>query len=160
MDNSLNSLEFKRIDGATHLNEAKELFVEYSRSIGVSLCFQGFDEELDSLPGKYSPPTGSLMLAFVDGKAAACAALRFVSEEICELKRVYVRYDYRGLGLGREIVEIMIEEAKALGYGYIRLDTLPTMTSAQKLYRSLGFHEIAPYIFNPHEGSLYMELKL
>ncbi|MBP1918035.1 GNAT family N-acetyltransferase [Youngiibacter multivorans] len=158
IDNSI--IEFKDVEGRNHLDDAKELFVEYSRSIGVSLCFQGFDEELDSLPGKYSPPKGSLILAYVDGSAAACAALRYISDEICELKRVYVREEIRGLGLGREIVVRMIEEAKALGYGYMRLDTLPSMTSARKLYFSLGFHEIEPYIFNPHEGTLYMELKL
>lgn len=153
-------IEYLRVDGSDHLNDASDLFMEYSRSIGISLCFQGFDEELDGLPGKYSPPKGSLMLAYIGGRAAACAALRFVSDDICELKRVFVRDAYRGTGLGREIVERMIEEARTLGYGYMRLDTLPSMTAAQKLYFSLGFHEIEPYIYNPHKGTLYMELKL
>lgn len=162
MDNETGKtiIEYLRVDGSDHLNDARDLFMEYSRSIGINLCFQGFDEELDGLPGKYSPPKGSLMLAYIGGRAAACAALRFVSDDICELKRVFVRDDYRGTGLGREIVERMIDEARTLGYGYMRLDTLPSMTAAQKLYFSLGFHEIGPYIYNPHEGTLYMELKL
>lgn len=154
------NIEYIRVYGHDQLDDAQELFMEYSRSIGISLCFQGFDEELDSLPGKYSPPKGSLMLAYVGGRAAACAALRYVSDDICELKRVFVRDDFRGSGLGRGIVSRMIDEARALGYGYMRLDTLPSMAAAQKLYFSLGFHEIEPYIYNPHKGTLYMELKL
>jgi len=154
------TIEYIRIDGGDHLNDVKDLFMEYSRSIGISLCFQGFDEELDSLPGKYSPPNGSLILAYFRGSAAACAALRYVSDDICELKRVFVRDAFRGSGLGREIVLRMIDEARSMGYGYMRLDTLPSMTAAQKLYRSLGFHEIEPYIYNPHKGTLFMELTL
>ncbi len=142
------------------LDEIKKLFIEYVQSLGVDLSFQGFQEELQSLPGKYAPPDGILLLAEVEGKAAGCVALRKIDQDICEMKRLYVRPAYRGLGIGKSLVERIIREGSRLGYGFMRLDTLPSMGNAQSLYQGFGFYDIEPYIFNPVEGTRYMELKL
>jgi len=154
------NIEFKYITGQDMLEKVKELFLEYAQSLNVDLCFQNFEEEFKSLPGKYGPPDGLLVLALVDGKAAGCVALRKISETVCEMKRLYVRNQYRGLGIGRRLVNIVIENASKMNYQYIRLDTLPTMKSAQSLYESLGFYDIESYVYNPIEGARYMELKL
>lgn len=148
------------VDSREDLVHIKELFIEYAKSLGVDLSFQGFEEELKSLPGKYSEPEGSIVLALVGEKPAGCAALRRITEQICEMKRLYVRDEFRGVGLGRELADRIIERAKELDYKYIRLDTLPTMERAQDMYRDMGFYEIEPYIFNPVEGTKYLEKKL
>lgn len=148
------------VDSGEDLVHIKELFIEYAKSLGVDLSFQGFEEELKSLPGKYSEPEGSIVLALVGEKPAGCAALRRITEQICEMKRLYVRDEFRGVGLGRELADRIIERAKELDYKYIRLDTLPTMERAQDMYRDMGFYEIEPYIFNPVEGTKYLEKKL
>lgn len=148
------------VDSGEDLVHIKELFIEYAKSLGVDLSFQGFEEELKSLPGKYSEPEGSIVLALVGEKPAGCAALRRITEQICEMKRLYVRDEFRGEGLGRELADRIIERAKELDYKYIRLDTLPTMERAQDMYRDMGFYEIEPYIFNPVEGTKYLEKKL
>jgi GNAT superfamily N-acetyltransferase len=144
-----------------HIEEARSLFLEYGRSLGFSLCFQSFDEELKSLPGAYAPPSGRLLLARYADHAAGCIALRKIEAGICEMKRLYVRPEDRGLGLGRMLVERLIAEARVIGYGSMRLDTIASaMKDAIALYRRMGFVEIAPYSSIPIESALWMELLL
>lgn len=144
-----------------HLEQARSLFLEYGRSLGFSLCFQSFDEELKNLPGAYGPPSGRLLLARYADHAAGCIALRQLQAGICEMKRLYVRPEDRGLGLGRILVERMIAEARSIGYERMRLDTIASaMKDAIALYRRVGFVEIAPYSSIPIESALWMELLL
>src|SRR5262249_25237300 len=128
--------------------------------LSFDLCFQGFESELASLPGDYSPPAGALLLARVDGEPVGCAALRRIDAATGELKRLYVRPGHRGLGLGRRLTETAVEAARERGYRRLRLDTTPEMAAAQDLYRSLGFREIAAYRENPVAGVRYLELDL
>ena len=144
-----------------HIEQTRALFLEYAASLGFSLCFQSFDEELKSLPGAYAAPSGRLFLAQYEGQAAGCVALRKLEGMICEMKRLYVRVAYRGKGLGRILVERVIAEARGIGYEHMRLDTVAaSMQDAIELYRRMGFKEIAPYRENPIAGALYMELLL
>ena len=141
--------------------QARDLFREYGASLGFPLCFQNFEEELATLPGKYAFPAGRLLLAFVDGAPAGCGALRPLNRDACEMKRLYVRPEYKGQGIGRQLAERLIAEAKLIGYTLMRLDTIPTqMMEASRLYLALGFHEIPPYYNNPQPGVSYMELLL
>lgn len=153
-------IEFQWVSGESRLNDVRELFSEYEQSLDIDLDFQNFAAELQSLPGKYAPPEGALVLAGVNGQAAGCIALRKISEDICEMKRLYVRDTYRGCGLGRKLAALILEEAKRLGYSHIRLDTLDTMKPAQGLYLSQGFYDIEPYVYNPVKGARFMELRL
>jgi ribosomal protein S18 acetylase RimI-like enzyme len=139
---------------------ARELFVEYASSLGTDLCFQHFEQELASLPGAYAPPRGRLLLGRADEELAGCIAMRPLSEDICEMKRLYVRPACRSRGTGRRLVESIIQAAKDVGYDRMRLDTLPEMAAAQRLYRELGFHPIAPYCQNPIKGTEFLELVL
>jgi ribosomal protein S18 acetylase RimI-like enzyme len=139
---------------------ARRLFEEYAVSLGVDLCFQGFEVELATLPGSYAPPEGRLLLASHGTETAGCVALRRLEQEICEMKRLYVRPAFRGLGVGRMLVEEITREARIAGYRRIRLDTLPTMATALALYRQLGFREIPPYRSNPVERTFFLELQL
>ena len=142
------------------MNHVRALFSEYASSLGFDLSFQDFRTELDGLPGDYEPPAGCLLIAVEDGRVVGCCALRKLSGDTCEMKRLYVRDDFRGRGIGRTLAEAMIGEARKKGYGKMRLDTVPSMTEAISLYRALGFREIMPYRFNPIKGALFMELDL
>jgi ribosomal protein S18 acetylase RimI-like enzyme len=143
------------------IEAARELFLEYARSMGFSLCFQGFDKELAALPGDYALPQGRLLLAWSAGELAGCVALHALPGNFCEMKRLYVRPAFRGMGLGRSLAGRAIAEARVIGYTRMRLDTVATlMKAAVALYRQLGFVEIAPYRANSVEGALCMELKL
>jgi putative acetyltransferase len=142
---------------------ARELIMEYAAWLEFKLCFQGFDEEINTLPGKYAPPAGRLLLALWDGKPAAVIALRPLGDtvEICEMKRLYVRDAFRGHGIGRVLAERLIAEAAEIGYTSMRLDTVPgKMDRAIAMYRELGFTEIAPYYNTPVGQTLFMELAL
>ena len=141
--------------------QARDLFREYGASLGFPLCFQNFEEELATLPGKYAFPAGRLLLAFVDGAPAGCGALRPLNRDACEMKRLYVRPGYKGQGIGRQLAERLIAEAKLIGYARMRLDTIPAqMMEASRLYLALGFQEIPPYYNSPQAGTSYMELLL
>ena len=138
---------------------ARRLVEEYAASLGVDLCFQDFDQELASLPRQYGAPEGAFLLAERDGVLLGCVALR-KWQDGCEMKRLYVRPEGRGLGIGRVLAESIVDEARRLGYETMRLDTLPSMTQAQGLYAALGFRPVAPYRHNPVAGTTFMELKL
>ncbi len=139
----------------------RELFLEYSQSLGFSLCFQSFDEEIAGLPGDYAPPEGRLILVTFETQAAGGVALHKIEDHVCEMKRLYVRPQFRGKGFGKALAERVINEAREIGYKKLRLDTVePVMRTAVAMYRTLGFREIAPYRGNPIEGALYMELQL
>ena len=142
------------------LAEVRALFEEYAAALGVDLGFQGFSEELDSLPGAYAPPAGCLLLGRVGPLPAGCVAVRALAPDVCEMKRLYVRPDFRATGLGRRLAEAAVAAAQAKGYAAMRLDTLATMTSARALYGSLGFRPIAPYRHNPVPGAEFLELDL
>jgi GNAT superfamily N-acetyltransferase len=140
--------------------EVRLLFSEYADSLNIPLDFQNFDEELKSLPGDYAPPAGSLLLARSDHQFAGCVAMRPLDKNICEMKRLFVRPQWRGTKLGRILAESIIQRARDAGYQFMRLDTLPSMERARTLYASLGFYEIEPYRFNPITGTSFMEVKL
>jgi putative acetyltransferase len=142
------------------LDTIRALFTEYAQSLGFDLDFQDFAGELAALPGDYASPLGRLLLAWVDNKPAGCVALRLLSPGICEMKRLYVRPQYRGTGIGRMLVQQVIAEAREIGYEKMRLDTAPGMEEAIGLYRHFGFREIEPYRFNPLPGALYFELDI
>lgn len=144
------------------ITEVRALFREYESWLGMSLCFQGFEEELATLPGKYAQPEGRLLLAYSDDKLAGCIALRPLKDEgVCEMKRLFVRDGFRGERVGLRLIQQVIAEAREIGYSKMRLDTHPEkMGKAVSLYEAHGFVEIAPYYENPHDGVLFMELVL
>ena len=165
-------MKFIQAQSPEQIEIARELFREYAASLNIDLCFQNFDQEVAGLPGNYAPPAGRLLLALDDEKAAGCIALRPHGEyqkpdrdggqvSDCEMKRLYIRPEFRGQGLGKQLVSTLIDAARELGYKRMLLDTLPgKMDEAIALYRSFGFREIAPYYHNPVEGALFMELEL
>ena len=146
------------------LAEVRAIFREYAATLKVDLCFQGFDDELASLPGDYAEPRGALLLARVDGEVAGCCALRPLDNadypNACEMKRLYVRATFRGLGLGRQLAEAIMDAARIAGYDYVLLDTLDDMEAARTLYEDLGFVDIPPYYHNPIAGAHYLKAEL
>jgi len=159
--NEFKLMEIISVHSAADIDQARELFREYEAWLEVDLCFQNFEKELAELPGKYAPPDGRLLLALADQKVAGCVALRKIGEGTCEIKRLFLRRQFRGQGLGRPLAEAIIREARQIGYRRMRLDTLPPkMNDAIGLYRALGFREIEPYYNNPVPGAKFMELDL
>ena len=150
----------EHVAGPEDVEAVRLLFLEYQDSLGVDLCFQGFDRELAELPGDYTPPGGRLLVARDGGAAVACVALRRLHAETCEMKRLYVRPSHRGLGLGRALAEAVVSEARLIGYERMRLDTLPSMAEAAVLYESMGFRDIEPYTENPVPGARFLQLEL
>ena len=138
----------------------RELFREYQQSLGIDLGFQGFDVEIATLPGAYAPPRGRLLLARDADTAVGCVAMRELSSDTCEMKRLSVRPECRAGGVGRRLAERLIAEARTEGYRQMCLDTLPTMAGAQRLYEALGFRDIPAYRHNPIEGTRFLGLTL
>ena len=153
-------LEILEVKTKDELLDARQLFEEYASSLEISLDFQDFDRELVNLPGDYAPPDGCLLIALLEGAVTGCVALRKFNASICEMKRLYLRPQFRGLRIGRTLCEAVIDRARKIGYERMRLDTLPSMKIARGLYESLGFREIEPYRPNPVEGASFMELVL
>lgn len=145
-------------------NTLRSIFREYADSLQVDLCFQGFESELAELPGEYAKPRGALLMALVDEKLAGCCALRPLDAvdypNACEMKRLYVRQGFRRSGVGRQLVEAILDCARRAGYDCVLLDTLDEMESARALYHDLGFEEIPPYYHNPIEGAHYLKVNL
>ncbi|MEY2685185.1 MAG: hypothetical protein RJA09_2329 [Pseudomonadota bacterium] len=142
----------------------RRLFEAYQKSLGIDLCFQGFEQELANLPGDYAPPGGDLLMALVDGKPAGCCAFRPLHTadypNACEMKRLYVQPAFRGLGLGRLLAERTLDLARQAGYAAMLLDTLSDMEAARSLYQELGFVEVPPYYHNPLPGAHYLKVSL
>lgn len=146
------------------MQAVRNIFSEYAGSLKVDLCFQGFESELASLPGDYAPPRGALLLARVDGVIAGCCALRPLDSSdypnAAEMKRLFVRKAFRGFGLGRQLSEAILDEARRAAYSCVLLDTLDEMEAARALYEDLGFVEVPPYYHNPHAGAHYLKVEL
>lgn len=146
------------------LATVRSLFVDYQADLGIDLCFQGFDAELACLPGDYAAPGGSVFLACVDGEPAGCCAFRALTNtdhtDACEMKRLFVRRAFRGFGLGRLLVDRVLNDARLAGYTTMLLDTLSDMETARALYQEAGFVEVAPYYHNPIAGAHYLKVDL
>ncbi len=143
-----------------HLEAIRELFTEYSHSLDIDLCFQGFTQELAELPGRYATPEGRLLLMLEGATISGCVALRKIGDGTCEMKRLYLRPAFRRKGAGRLLATAIIDAAREIGYQRMRLDTLSSMHEAIALYRSLGFRQIESYYENPSAGTIFMELEL
>lgn len=155
------SVNILQAETASQIDDARAIFREYEAWIDLDLCFQGFEAELAALPGKYSTPEGRLLLAYVDDHLAGCIAMRKLVTGTCEMKRLFVRDEFRGMKIGLRLIEQLIADAREMGYSKMRLDTFPPkMGKAVGLYEAHGFVEIAPYYENPHTGVLFMELSL
>ena len=151
---------FKLAETDKEFKDGKNLFQQYAQSLDIDLSFQGFNDELHTIDKQYKAPTGALLLAFHGDVAVGCAGVRQLDKDTAELKRMFVREEYRAFKVGKRLLELAIDFARDLHYKAIRLDTLPTMTRAQNLYRSMGFYEIPSYRFNPVEDAVYMEKSL
>lgn len=152
--------ELVHVTSEAQLEEVRRLFLEYAEFLGFDLGFQGFEEEIARLPGEYAPPEGRLLLATWGEEPSGCVALRKIGGETCEMKRLFVREQFRGQGLGRILARAIIGEAREAGYRYMRLDTVPKLVNAIGLYRALGFKEIDSYRYNPIDGASFWELDL
>lgn len=166
-DSILETPERARLQQAhlpSELEGVRILFKEYAENLGVDLCFQNFDAELRNLPGDYAPPRGTLLLAMVGDAFAGCCALRPLDSadypNAAEMKRLYVRPDFRGLGLGRMLAEGILDAARQSGYSCVLLDTLDDMESARALYAELGFEDVPPFYYNPIPGAHYLKVEL
>ncbi|WP_437958338.1 GNAT family N-acetyltransferase [Sorangium sp. So ce119] len=153
-------IEIGYATSAEQIAQVRALFLEYQASLDVDLCFQGFAGELARLPGSYAPPSGRLLLCTVEQVPRGCVALQAVTADDCEMKRLYVQPGQRGLGLGQRLVARVLDEARAIGYRRIYLDTLPSMARAMAMYEALGFKDVPPYRHNPVAGTRYMALAL
>lgn len=153
-------IEIRAAEWPRDTEVVRALFREYAASLGIDLGFQDFEMELATLPGKYAPPAGQLLLAWRGGEAVGCVALRPLDGSACEMKRLYVRPGLRGERLGGRLTASICQEARVAAYARICLDTLPTMTAAIRLYQSLGFRPTAPYVFNPIPGAMFLALAL
>ena len=156
----MTSIEIVEAREGDALEQARTLMLEYAESRGFPLSWQGFDEEVASLPGGYAPPAGRLLLGLLDGRPVGCVALRRIDDVSCEMKRLYVRPEARGRGIGRGLAERVIDEAGAIGYRAMLLDTLDRMEEAGALYRALGFRTTEPYRYNPLPDVVYLRLDL
>lgn len=158
------SIQLITPDTSAQINATRQIFTEYAGQLGLDLCFQNFEAELAELPGEYNSPQGALLLALVDGDVAGCCALRPLSSvdypNAAEMKRLYVRSPFRGLGLGRQLAEAALDAARIAGYHCVLLDTLDDMESARALYEDLGFIGIPPYYHNPIAGAHYLKVDL
>ena len=156
------AVELVYVESGPQIEEIRALFVEYARSLDFNLYFQSFDKELDALPGRYAPPHGRLILCRVNGAAAGCIAVKPLrTDGLCEMKRLFVRPEFRGKGIGLKLAARIIEDAKRIGYRAMRLDTITGhMNAAIAMYRSLGFKEIPPYYDNPVPNAAFFELTL
>jgi GNAT superfamily N-acetyltransferase len=159
MSNPETLIEIEHVAAGPRLEEVRELFREYASSLDFDLAFQGFAEELANLPGEYAAPGGTLLLALVEAGTAGCVAVRRFDEDTCEMKRLFVRGQFRGRGCGKVLAQRAIEWANGAGYRRMLLDTIPSMVRAQNLYLDLGFKDIGSYRFNPIEGARFMELR-
>jgi ribosomal protein S18 acetylase RimI-like enzyme len=153
-------LHIAQATSASDIATVRELLLEYRDSLGVDFCFQGVETEVRNLPGGYAPPGGRLFLAANDGIPVACVALRAAGGARSEMKRLFVRPTARGLGVGRALVSLVLDEARAIGYSEVVLDTLPSMAEAQRLYEQFGFRDIPPYRPNPVQGSRFLSKSL
>jgi len=154
-------IEIIRVETPEQIEETRQIFREYEAWLNLDLCFQGFEQELADLPGKYAPPEGRLFLAVSAGRVAGSVALRKLEDGICEMKRLFVRDQFRGQKIGIGLLEKLISEAAEIGYRKLRLDTYPPkMGKAVQIYESYGFQQIEPYYHNPFGETLFMELEL
>lgn len=153
-------LKFIQAKSKEEILQVKSLFTEYAASLDFNLCFQDFDKEIAELPGEYALPDGRLLLALDGTKIAGCVTLRKITKDTCEMKKLYVKPEFRGKRIGKALAEYIIEEARKIGYSRMQLDTVPSMKEAISLYQSLGFKGIEPYRYNPVKGAIFMELIL
>ena len=154
-------IHITRAEAPKDIEAVKALFIEYAESLDFELCFQDFDHEMATFPAKYTPPEGGLLLARDEaGEAVGAVGLWRLGDGICEMKRLYARPASRGKSVGRKLAQAIVGMARDLGYRRMRLDTLPSMVAARKLYETVGFRETRAYTVNPIAGALFMELEL
>lgn len=159
MEQKIN-IEYRIAESTSDFEEGKKMFLEYSDSLGFGLDFQDFQEELKQIDVKYGSPTGVLLVCFADNRPVGCVGVRKISKDVAELKRLYVKPEFRSLKIGGKLMSMALKEAKKIGYNFIRLDTIAEMQAAINLYKKIGFYEIAPYCFNSFETAIYMEKRL